>query len=1251
MKKKFVSTLLCAALILTMAGPVGVITTAEAATGTYYGDASSWNTEGRCPKAEGQVFSGWYQDVSLQTTVDGPADFAPGAYAAFADENVLGVRYQVAGGTTKDSDKTSLRLVTSVDSLRYRSVGFSVEINGRVQTLTTDKVYKTIQGYTKEDGVTTYTPEESFTDTSRYFMAFTLRNIPKSVFGTPIQVTAIWTTMDGTVVSGKTRTVVLYGAMQEDLQDATGYGRLWSAPSTVKIGKAETDYANKGAPSLSFRAVRNEYESAQLLLTADKAVSSFALYPGDLTCGGKTLLAENVDVYVQKSINYNESVYSYGSGSMPDALLPMTAAQHYGENTAAAGTNGGMWVTLYVPKDTPAGVYEGSFILHVAGADGEELVTVPVSLEVLDYTLGDTPAAKTLFSWRYDRVAPGELDGSLAMMERYYEFFRDYRISLQALPLGTLSGEELVRAVEKYYDTLSTYTILSEVGDISGSLLSHTDAAKEQILALAAASTPQRNLLDKAMIYFIDEPDITDAETRNAVITWIDQLNAILDECVQTIASDQTGRYDQFKQIDGWQSWVRDIPNVIPITKADWLLSNQNGDANALLNKMNAVCLLFDAFTQSQSSRIRTMCDTFGLHLWWYGNSTPGNPAPSYHVADTNLLSSRSVSWLQSKYGVEGNLYWDAAAYTDEAAQTYNEYIDVYAGAHRNTDATWATGDGNLTYPGAPYGVCGPIPSLRLMSIRDGMEEYELLQAVEEKLNSLSFSGGTPSVADAMESLFYRPLYTGDMTSVTADGANGFAFSALRQKLLGLLVNLDRGLGYTMGPITTTSSLFSNKATFTCYVQPGATLSIDGTAVSSGTSRQVTLSKAGTSVTVTVTKDGETASYTQYLGKSNSLFGAAAGTAQPAAPAAPASAAPAAGNGTALLSFESYGEITGAGLRMSKLLGRTEINTDPRYVTGGAASWMIRPEGDYGDPNGYPWFRMRCPAFGAGDFSSYGKILMDVYNAGDEAVLLRWSFTVANGNGEYVVPDEVFCELAPNEWTVCSYDLTDAVYDTLFDLTDVKYMTVTILNKKESREEVLAPLYFDSLRAQPLEGQRHAAQNSFAAGISFDGLTDADAFAVAEDQMVRMTAVRTDYRETPMAAAAAALDLGTHCLRADATGSVWPELTVTFDRTYDQGKLLTFWLYVAADESAAAGKTYRLEAFRQRSGTEYKVLNGDCRFNRWVQISIELAEATDHLWYFINLDNGAGVSKLGAEQVSVYLDEFQIVDNTWGPLS
>lgn len=676
------------------------------------------------------------------------------------------------------------------------------------------------------------------------------------------------------LVAGLSLTIILSLAACSDSGKKAGtdtdnaanssYGQIWSVPSTVKLKQTGEDYENKGGMELSFDAVRNEYESVQLVITAEKEVESFVLETSDLIKGNEILSKDNVTVYVQKFIPYADYT---GSGYMADALIPMEIADEYKENAVEEGNNGAFWITVYIPKETAAGVYEGSFKLTLKSQDETEELEVPVSVQVRDYTLNDTGTAKTLFSWRYDRVSVGEMDGSIEMMETYYEFFRDYRISLQSLPLETLSGQEFVENVKKYYDEITTYSLLKTVGDISGNILTNEAAVREQIHAVAAESTKGKNFFDKAMIYSIDEPDLEDPVKRAYVMTLNTQLNEFLESCVDEIAEDQSGKYDGFKEIENWKASILEIPNIIPMgtSSVEWLLQNENTEeGQKTLKSLNCICPNFGVFEERLTEKIQKLCEKYDIDLWWYGCVNPVLPAATYHIGDENLLSARTISWLQQKYDIQGNLYWDAAAYTDEASETYNEYINVYEEPYRVSNSDIPAGDGFLAYPGAVYGVYGPLPSTRLMSIRDGLEEYELLKALEETLNGMKDSIGEGFSAETAMNAYYRALaYNGCF--MNKDGENGLDFKALRTDLLQMLTGLDQGLGFVMGEVQVENA----DASFTYYVNEGSTVTINGekqSAVSGDAYEYKMNLEEATDLEVVVTNaEGKSVTYNRFI--------------------------------------------------------------------------------------------------------------------------------------------------------------------------------------------------------------------------------------------------------------------------------------------------------------------------------------------------------------------------------------------------
>lgn len=598
------------------------------------------------------------------------------------------------------------------------------------------------------------------------------------------------------------------------------YGTVWSAPSTVKIDQNDTAYANKGEAKLTFNTVKNEYESHQLLISAIKDVNAYYLESSDLKCGENVLSKENITVYNERYVTVAEA--AYGSFTHPDALIPIDAAMTYGELKIAANQNAALWVTVYVPAQTPAGVYEGTFKLTVENGS----MDIPVQVTVNDYTLPETTSGQTLFSWRYNRVAPGELDGSIEMMETYYEFFLDYRVSLQSLPLESQTSEEIIDTLVKYYDRLTTYTIQPEPGTVPGGG-TVAEKSKEMIYAIASISGPEKNYFEKAMLYVVDEPVLSDPSKREYTLSMIGHVNNMLQSCVDTIEADTTGIFNNFKQIENWQDSILNIPNIIPITAdaADWLLKNVDAEIGAqVIDALNTICPTFDVFSDQYADKLVALCEEQGIeNIWWYGCTGPRAPYGNYHIGDKNLLAARTYSWVQAKYGIEGNLYWDAAAYTDENPLYPDQYINVYEQPFRRTDSSWPAGDGFLAYPGAAYGIYGPLPSMRLMSLRDGMEELEMLLALEKQYEGLEAQYGEGfSAKSSIASLVDMVSYNG--SALYADGESGFDFDQLRASLINSIVWNNQGIGFVLEKVSVEGSV----ANISYYVAEGCSIYIDG---------------------------------------------------------------------------------------------------------------------------------------------------------------------------------------------------------------------------------------------------------------------------------------------------------------------------------------------------------------------------------------------------------------------------------------
>ena len=94
---------------------------------------------------------------------------------------------------------------TAVDSLEYQNVGFLIKAGERDEMeRTSTVVYTQISGW--EDGEAQSYEPTIFSPDSKWFYAYRFNNIPQEDFYTKFTVTPFWTTLDGTRVTGTTRT-------------------------------------------------------------------------------------------------------------------------------------------------------------------------------------------------------------------------------------------------------------------------------------------------------------------------------------------------------------------------------------------------------------------------------------------------------------------------------------------------------------------------------------------------------------------------------------------------------------------------------------------------------------------------------------------------------------------------------------------------------------------------------------------------------------------------------------------------------------------------------------------------------------------------------------------------------------------------------------------------------------------------------------------------------------------------------------
>lgn len=455
-------------------------------------------------------------------------------------------------------------------------------------------------------------------------------------------------------------------------------------------------------------AARNEYEPFQLILYPHQPLTNVSVQVEPdwvhATEDSVTFAATNVEVRLVAYVPVQHPSDAGGvAGLYPDPLLPLPE-----QLTFPPEQQQPFWVTVYIPKSQPAGLYSGHLRIHAEG--WSEPVRVLVRLRVFDFTLSDFTHTRTL----YDVAIPMRWHGPLDDMQQaqvwdlYLENFRRHRVSPQFpqryAPLRWAWGVgQFTYDFTNYNRTLTRY--LDEFGfrdfvfmDEPWTLFEHPrfEAPYNTLFTLLmsgiAENLRRKGWMGKALSYWIDEP------------------------------------------ADGLVPYVRTGMHVHLYAAPDLrrLLTREPlPDLYGLVNPWVplAVSSVFNTTADRWFDRIRA-----GEEVWWYVATYPKWPVPNYFI-DHPAITHRIRFWLAERFGLQGDLYWDVNWYLDRQYQPTDPWVQTTA--FNELGQPMGNGDGVLVYPPVRIPptnpvIAGPIDSLRWELIREGLEDREYFWLLRE---------------------------------------------------------------------------------------------------------------------------------------------------------------------------------------------------------------------------------------------------------------------------------------------------------------------------------------------------------------------------------------------------------------------------------------------------------------------------------------------------------------------------------------
>lgn len=217
---------------------------------------------------------------------------------------------------------------------------------------------------------------------------------------------------------------------------------LWWCEGAYKV-MTDSPLPHLRDDTIRLWSARNEYEPFMIVINPAAEIRNVNVNIGELVGKEGSVAAENIDIRMVEYVYVSKPSDSYGfKGWWPDPL------PYAGNNfTLPEAKNSTLWFTVYIPHNSSPGEYLGNVVLTL----GNKQVEIPVSLEVWDFTLPDTPSLRSGFGLSVDKIIDyhnlSDSTDIATTFDLYMENFRRYRIAPyypQALapPVDIISGLE-----------------------------------------------------------------------------------------------------------------------------------------------------------------------------------------------------------------------------------------------------------------------------------------------------------------------------------------------------------------------------------------------------------------------------------------------------------------------------------------------------------------------------------------------------------------------------------------------------------------------------------------------------------------------------------------------------------------------------------------------------------------------------------------------------------------------------------------
>ncbi len=460
--------------------------------------------------------------------------------------------------------------------------------------------------------------------------------------------------------------------------------------------------------SIEIQMAQNEKEGFEYIVVSDGYIENLRVELPPLSDGSGNTISGTV--YIARQIYVNIADLTHKRGYTPEVLLAQDDPYQGGSFYLKAGRAKTVYVQFVTDKNTVPGLYSGTLELK----QGETvLLSGEVSVNVRDVYCDDKTECLTFFDYRYAKYDTGfggpgpdsapdmddghysqfvgvevDVDKAYETRQKYVDYMLDNRLSPATLPLkdGLADDIELVR---KYMDNPR----LTLTGITGGNTETQAKIAADN------------GWFDKVSVMVGDEPTTEDA------------LRLAKEKAL--LVSRRTG--------------ITKMTCAFGIMYTRYLLDMDPILAERMSEFTTFYCPdVYTAFGhQPTLDFMHRMREEQGATLFWYdAGPAYGDTEKRPHILTcASGLEKRIIFWQQYMLDIDGFLYYHTTK--------WNQYLDFWDPDYEDTQKPFPKPGGVEGYEGG--GVLmywhpvtqDPVGSLTLESVRDGIEDFQLMRMAE----------------------------------------------------------------------------------------------------------------------------------------------------------------------------------------------------------------------------------------------------------------------------------------------------------------------------------------------------------------------------------------------------------------------------------------------------------------------------------------------------------------------------------------